>query len=273
MPVLRWLIDCDSGISNRHGTEGRTVNRRSVIRAAGWLCIAYGELPSRRNIQRRIAETNDGRTFGSDEIHDVLRTAPYPELGPVPVQARSSVGPASGPAVVLKNGDSGPVSNVTQVQARSLVRAESNIRLESTDSSATHSRPSGITPRAKRISPTPKPLPNLPEAVKDDYERLVYNDAQKRRTKDIAESVVAKDLLVLRRAYEKHGAKALEHGIEIAIRQGKGVRFAAACVRNYDAPDETMRVPTFRDRPRSADRYEGQIHSPTAAERDYGIDR
>jgi hypothetical protein len=58
------------------------VNRRLLIWAAGSMCIALGERPTRRNIQRRIALVNDGKTFQTKEVAEFLKTAEWGETPP-----------------------------------------------------------------------------------------------------------------------------------------------------------------------------------------------
>jgi hypothetical protein len=94
----------------------------------------------------------------------------------------------------------------------------------------------------------------IPDDFRDDIERLVANDAARRRDGMIADSVVESDALMLRRAYERQGRKdaprglaALRCGIDIALDKGKGVRFAAGCVRNYDPVRDDRRPPALFD--------------------------
>jgi hypothetical protein len=244
------------------------------MRTAGYACLAFGEVPTRRNIQRRIAQLNNGKTFGSDEVHDFLRTAPW-QLGPAAVHDRSVSGPALGPDFERETADSGPAREAKSAVSRSLRARSIDNSISNRDSVPNGTSSPSTRTRAKREKPESDPLPELPAAVEKDYRRLVALDADRRTDGKIAESVVEADLLVLRRAYEKHGIKALVNGIDVALRKGKGVRFAAACTRNYDArtEDDSLQVPSFRDRPRAVGPFDGPIYTPTAAERDYGIDR
>jgi hypothetical protein len=101
-----------------------------------------------------------------------------------------------------------------------------------------------------------KPVPEIPDALRIDVERLVANDAARRQDGKIADSVVEGDLLVLRRAYERHlrvdvatGLAALRRGVDVALDKGKGLRFAAGCVRHYDPVREGVPQPAlFGDR-------------------------
>ncbi len=67
------------------------MNRKALIAAAGFVCIALGESPSRRNILRRIAQVNGGKAFRASEVAEFLaqpdlpwRTTARNHLGTIP---------------------------------------------------------------------------------------------------------------------------------------------------------------------------------------------
>jgi hypothetical protein len=91
--------------------------------------------------------------------------------------------------------------------------------------------PSGKSPRKPRVA---EPLPDIPADCRKNYDRLVEADAKERRGKVMADSVVEANKKTLMLAFESKGIDALRHGMDIALRKGLGVRFAAGCVRKYD---------------------------------------
>jgi hypothetical protein len=90
----------------------------------------------------------------------------------------------------------------------------------------------------KRQPRLAKPLPEIPPEFADDIDRLIASDAGTRRDGKIADSVVKGNLKTLRIAFERKGVHALRAGIDVALGKGKGLRYAAGCVRNAseDAP-------------------------------------
>jgi hypothetical protein len=90
------------------------------------------------------------------------------------------------------------------------------------------------TAPSRRTARPAKAYPEIPDDLRDDVDRLIANDAAGRADGKIADSIVEADLLTLRRALEKRGVDALRHGIDVALRKGLGLRFAAGCVRRYD---------------------------------------
>ena len=89
-----------------------------------------------------------------------------------------------------------------------------------------------------RVKPQADALPELPAQYAGDVQRLIAFDAGTRRDGRIAQSVIDTGMRRLQRAFERHGVEALQAGIDIAIGKGKGLAFAAGCVRHQS---ETVR--------------------------------
>jgi hypothetical protein len=103
-------------------------------------------------------------------------------------------------------------------------------------------KPTDSTSPPARRARAAKPLPEIPDELRDDVDRLVAIDASTRVDGKIADSIVDENLTTLRRQLEKKGLGAVRHGIDVALGKSKGVRYAAGVARRalpqeYTAPD------------------------------------
>ena len=90
------------------------MNREKIMRASFFMCIAFDEKPSRRNVQKRIAEANGGKTFSTTEIAAFLLSQRV--LVPVEYQPRTKSVPIleklEVPVVTVETSTLGPLFKV-----------------------------------------------------------------------------------------------------------------------------------------------------------------
>jgi hypothetical protein len=246
-----------------------SMNDLAVVKTAVCFLRAMHKRPSASNVAA-IMRTAGGHAYRTADLCDLIKRAIFAlgdnENGKRAGSEREITG--TSPEAILST--AGSVTEKTGSEREDRAR-EIDLDLGLGLETPVPTKPEGKK-RARKTRRS-EPFPELPAVVATAYTRLVANDAAERSDGKIADSVVAKNKEMLQFAYEQHGQKALLHGVRVALSKGKGVRYAAGCVRNYDEGEDSLKVPSFRDRPRAVGPFDGPIYTPTAAERDYGIDR
>ena len=180
-----------------------------------------------RNVSERVRQASPGgkRSFRHSDVADWLKS----RRGTLGEQSGNASGTPALSETVAVTPSAEMSGNTTGAdggpsRARYKVFPKTRDVRESETSSPSEAR-------AKRVTPTAKPLPELPADLADDIGRLIANDAALRHDGKIGDGIVAEGLLRLRRAFEKGGRTAIVEGIEIALRKRKGLAYAAGCAR------------------------------------------
>ncbi|MDB5094064.1 MAG: hypothetical protein JWO85_2165 [Candidatus Eremiobacteraeota bacterium] len=215
-----------------------TDNEREVRSAAIGLRQAHREV-SVRNVAAVVKAIRGGRGIAWSTISEILKANNRFEPGwmaPATLPQPASNGSGNG----SKHAPQQPQQPPSNPHASDITGRENPERQKAaTVPTETSSPPEPPRRRAR----APKPLPELPEDLRDDVERLVAHDASTRADGKIADSVVDESLTMLRRQFEKKGIDAVRYGIDVAIGKRKGVKYAAGVARRAD-PAEYAQVQT-----------------------------